>query len=302
MADHFDDDFLAVMIQTSDKEIGKIHFGHSNQGPTPFNITRIEFRKRAAGSSPLIGFKFEGPPNLEGVVKGLRAVYGRTIVNGAVDNPIFAARRPYLVADNGVDLEFPADLEGAFSRNLGGRAADFGTFQGHAQARDPRNGSPTQVNNGGGSIPRGNPDTSAGETRPDNYADQWYFVMDDYVDPTASGTPSGQTISINTAYPTGRTIGGKAEFECIYEYGLSNHTALTAINVAAPSGFTSMGVILSVDGGADNGTIFQGIEDASNDISSDDLLFNRSTGSFTHTYEGNWSGYTMRLIVRYLEA
>ena len=118
-----------------------------------------------------------------------------------------------------------------------------------------------------------------------------------------ASAPSGQTISINTAYPTGRTIGGKAEFECLYQYTLFNHTASTSITVPAPvSGFTSMGAILAADGGADNGTIFQGIEDASGDISADDLLFDRSTGSFTHTYEGNWSGYTMRLNVRYLEA
>ena len=129
------------------------------------------------------------------------------------------------------------------------------------------------------------------------------FRPDDPVTPPTPNTE--QFVAVNTVYPTGRTIGGKAEFECLYEYTLVNHPSSTtpaAISVPAPADFTPMGVILSVDGGADNGTTFQGIEDSSSDIGADDMSFDRSTGSFTHTYAGNWNGYTMRLNVRYLEA
>jgi len=186
---HFDNQFLAVDITTqAELASGSINFkAESQSGVFGYEITRIEFRRRAEGSSPLIGFKLEGPPNLENEIKGVKEIYERTIVNGAADNPRFAELWPSLV--NGPDLVFPSTLEGAFSRNLGGRASGFETFQNHAQARSPNNPVSTQVNGGGGNTVR-SIDTSAGETRPANYAMQWYFIMDDYVDPTSTGSNS----------------------------------------------------------------------------------------------------------------
>ena len=115
-------------------------------------------------------------------------VRARTVVNGALDNPIFAARWPSLV--NGDDIVIPSNYEGAFDRNLGGLAADFEAFQGHAQARNPGNPVNTSVNSGGGKTVRA-VDTTAGETRPVNYALQWYFIMDDYVVPASLEAGAG---------------------------------------------------------------------------------------------------------------
>jgi len=110
------------------------------------------------------------------------------------------------------------------------------------------------------------------------------------------------SIAYNTVYPTGRIVDGKVEYQCTYKYDMKNHTTATAIFVPPPTNFISMGEILSIEGGADNGSLFQGIEDASNDINADDLTIVRSSGAFNHTYEGNWSGYTMRLVIRFLAA
>jgi len=197
---HFDNQFLAVTTTTeAELMAGRINFQAQSQSDVfGYEITRVEFRKHVGGSQPLVGFKFEGPPNLEGQIKGLAAIYERTIANGATDNPIFASRWPSLVS--GSDLVFPATLEGAFSRNLGGNAAAFETFQNHAQARNPNNPIGTQVNSGGGNTVR-SIDTSASETRPANYAMQWYFIMDDYVDPTTVGV-SGSALNNATANMT----------------------------------------------------------------------------------------------------
>jgi len=180
LINHFDNQFLSVTTTTEAELIaGNINFrAESQNGTFGYEITRVEFRKRAVGSSPLIGFKFEGPPNLESTIQGVLEIRDRTVTNGAVDNPIFAARWPSLVSGN--DIVIPSNFEGAFSRNLGGNAAAFETFQGHAQALIPNAPTATQVNGGGGNTVRGR--TAGPETRPDNFGMQWYFIMDDYVD------------------------------------------------------------------------------------------------------------------------
>ena len=198
LINHFDNQFLSVTTTTEAELIaGNINFrAESNNTTFGYEITRVEFRKRAVGSSPLIGFKFEGPPNLESTINGVLEIRDRTVPNGAADNPIFAARWPSLVSGN--DIVIPADFEGAFSRNLGGNAAAFETFQGHAQAFTPNAPTGTQVNSGGGNTVRGR--TAGPETRPDNFGMQWYFIMDDYVDPTSGGGTSGQPLVL--AYAT----------------------------------------------------------------------------------------------------
>jgi len=182
LATHFDNQFLAFDNVTDvDLASGRIRFRAETQSSTfRYEITRIGFKKSVVGADPEIGFVRKGPPNLEGVVQGLSAVYGRTIPNGAIDYPIFASRWPSLVAENGVDLIYPTNIEGAFDRNLGGNALSFGEFQTHAQARNPSNPVNTSVNSGGGKTVRAVV-TSAGETRPSNFGLQWYFVMDDYM-------------------------------------------------------------------------------------------------------------------------
>lgn len=111
-----------------------------------------------------------------------------------------------------------------------------------------------------------------------------------------------EAIEVNQTYETGRTIGGQAEYEALIEYTLANHTSAATINVAAPAGFTGpISAILDMSGGADNGTLFQGLEDASGDISADDIVVDRATGEISHTYEGDWSGYTMRFTLIWVQ-
>lgn len=126
-----------------------------------------------------------------------------------------------------------------------------------------------------------------------------YRSVAEYVDyrPT-----SNDAIEVNQAYPTGRTIGGLAEFEALIEYTLGNNPSSLTLNTPAPVGFTGpISAILAMTGGADNGTIFQGLEDASGDISADDIVVDRTTGTIAHTYEGDWSGYTMRFNLRWVQ-
>jgi len=201
MIHHFDNDYMGIReISPAQFAAGEIPFSASTGTTTfGFEITCIEFRKRAVGSSPLIGFKVEGPPNLEGTIKGLLAVTARTVTNGAVDNPIFAARHPALVSGN--DIVIPSDYEGAFSRNLGGNAAAFDVFQNDATAvnglagtsrfnrgeNTSANGGAFRLTGSGSEITINSTLTGDNETRPNNYALQWYFIMDDYVDPTSGG-------------------------------------------------------------------------------------------------------------------
>jgi len=198
---HFDNQFLAVTTTTEAQlKAGRINFQAQSQSNVfGYEITRIEFRKRVIGAEPLIGFKIEGPPNLETQIKGVLEIRERTVTNGALDNPVFAARWPSLVDGN--DIVIPADFEGAFSRNLGGNAADFETFQddatavnGLAGAARFNRGENTTANGGafrltgtGSEITANVTFTGDAETRPDNYAMQWYFIMDDYVSPSLGG-------------------------------------------------------------------------------------------------------------------
>jgi len=210
---HLDNQFLHIRggISAAQLSAGIIPFGANTQTSSfDYEVTKVQFRKRVSGSSPLIGFKFEGPPNLESTIKGVLAVTPRTVTNGAVDNPIFASRWPSLV--NGDDLVITADFAGAFSRNLGGEAEVFGTFQPFGTnvdgitASDRFHPNFTGRGNGGNVARNGNSEVQkplqggiTEGTRPDNFGFQWYFIMDDYVDPTG-GVASGQPLSL--AYAT----------------------------------------------------------------------------------------------------
>ena len=109
-------------------------------------------------------------------------------------------------------------------------------------------------------------------------------------------------VEINQVYPTGRTIGGLTEYEAFIEYALSDNPSSLTLNVPTPTGFTGpISAILAMTGGADNGTLFQGLEDASGDVSAEDIVVDRTTGAIAHTYEGDWSGYTMRFTLIWVQ-
>lgn len=67
------------------------------------------------------------------VGEGYLAVSPGTVVNGAVNYPLWAAQYPEFVSGN--NIVFPADVAGMFLRNIGGNATTEGNFQGDATAR-----------------------------------------------------------------------------------------------------------------------------------------------------------------------
>ena len=68
---------------------------------------------------------------------GYLAVTPGTIVNGAVQYPIWAAQYPEFVSGN--DIVFPTNVNGMFLRNMGGNAGSEGIYQGDATARPNSN-------------------------------------------------------------------------------------------------------------------------------------------------------------------
>lgn len=65
---------------------------------------------------------------------GLLWVTPGTVVNGALDYPIWAAANPGFVSGN--NIVFPSNVNGMFLRNVGGNAATQGGLQGDATARN----------------------------------------------------------------------------------------------------------------------------------------------------------------------
>ena len=118
------------------------------------------------------------------------AVVPGTIVDGAVDHPVWAAAYPQFVVGN--DIVFPTDVEGTFLRNLGGNAAGEGVAQADATDANglsgtttgPSNQVPTTVNGGSGNTLRFLQSRTVtitstdDETRPANFAFQLYTIVD----------------------------------------------------------------------------------------------------------------------------
>lgn len=181
-----------VGINLIDAATGEMSFTESGRD---VEIAWIELWGHKTKVSPLVGFMIPGPPGLEATITGLREIRARTIVNGAMDYPIFAARRPDLIAANGNDLVISPQYEGAHFRNLGGNAPAFGDFATDktaanglsVQSRFTRNentrtgGGAFRLTGAGSEIPvNGTVSSIDNETAPAGFAQQWYFIFDDF--------------------------------------------------------------------------------------------------------------------------
>jgi len=185
MLNHFSTQFLGInSITPAQFSSGDIPIS-ANTGTTTYGyrITQIDFRKRAVGFSRRLGefvhiksSRFADDD--AALVQGYLPVKPGTIVNGAIDYPLWAAIYTEFVVGN--DIVFPANVEGMFLRNLGGNAANEGVFQADAQHITPAAPTGTQVNSGGGNTIRSR--TVGVETRPDNRAYQIYAIVDTYVE------------------------------------------------------------------------------------------------------------------------
>jgi len=184
-----DNAFVGLSLDSSNVSSGLINVRSVS---SEFDITEIEFKKRAVGVSSRVGeWVFKSSTMFansdDAISRGYLPVTPGTIVDGAIDNPIWAAGYPDFVS--GDDIVFPANVEGIFLRNLGGNADAEGDFQSDTQARSPNNPVNTAVSNGGGATVRSV--AVSAETRPDNRAYQLYTIIDNYLEP--SNAVSGDT-------------------------------------------------------------------------------------------------------------
>jgi len=195
LLEHFDNQFVALRINTNDKSDGIIQAYSSGTNTTfDLQIDCIEFKKRVVGVSNRVGMREWGPSGRT-PEEGYLAMTG-VVANGAVDYPIAAQRNPLFVSGN--DFDF-TKYEGAFARNLGGNAADEGVLQQDQQERSPNNPVGTQVNGGGGNTVRSV--TTANETRPVNVAEQLYLIVDTYLEANAASTGPPTEDSEVTIFP-----------------------------------------------------------------------------------------------------
>lgn len=153
--------------------------GNSNASASP----------TASGLSLMVGMFFHANssapvasnPNVLAVVPG-------TVVNGAIDHPLWAAAYPEYVS--GDDIVFPTNVDGMFMRNTGGLAASEGQAQADATAPNGlfvQYTAPTQpqsdfVGGTGNGVRSTAPSlgivTGDPETRPANRAYQLYTIVD----------------------------------------------------------------------------------------------------------------------------
>jgi len=126
--------------------------------------------------------------------QGLLPVVSGTVINGAIDYPLWSAMYPNFVVGN--DIVFPTNVDGMFLRNVGGNAGAEGALQADGTAvnglsgtvaRTANNHIATEVDGGGGNNVRFNNTTrnvvfssTDPETRPVNRAYQLYTVVDGY--------------------------------------------------------------------------------------------------------------------------
>ena len=186
----YDNDWVGVNL--IDAATGEISFTENGRD---VELVWVELWGHKTTVSPLVGFMMPGPPGLEATITGLREIRARTITNGAIDYPIFAARRPDLIAANGNDLVISPQYEGAHFRNLGGNAPAFGDYATDKTAANGlsvqsrfNRGENTRTGGGafrltgaGGEIPiDGTVSSSDNETAPAGFAQQWYFIFDDF--------------------------------------------------------------------------------------------------------------------------
>jgi hypothetical protein len=138
----------------------------------------------------LIGLKIEAEPGRTEADGVIPLVDGYTITGGVALFPIFASKWTSFV--QGADLVVPNGWNGSFTRNLGGNADTFETKQGdligshsHTYTRPPINQF-TGRGNGGNTARRGTnasaqtASTGGVETRPENFALQFYLLLDTF--------------------------------------------------------------------------------------------------------------------------
>ena len=121
---------------------------------------------------------------------GYLEVLEGTVLNGALDYPIWAGLYPEYIVGN--DIVFPSDVNGMFLRNLGGGSLGEGVFQAdelkahtHTYSRPPSNqftgrGTGSNIARRGANGSAQTSNSGGSETRPKNRAYQLYTIVDTY--------------------------------------------------------------------------------------------------------------------------
>ena len=316
---HFDTTYLSISNMTAAQfATGDIPFrAVTGQATFGFEISKIEFKKRAVGVSRRLGEMVHlkstrFADDAAAMAEGYLPVKPGTIAGGATDYPLWAAIYPEFVSD--ADIVFPPDVDGMFLRSVGGNAGAEGNFQSDDLASHTHTHIDTNhhqfTNNGNGSnvARRGSQNTNRTtgatggiETRPVNRAYQLYTILDSYVE--VRPAPPAIEINDNAEHLTGRTVNGKPEWEAVFAYALVEHTSLQTISVPALSNFT--GAIdqildLRVVTFDASGNPYSSSE--ADDVEPTDFVIDRTDGSAGHTYEGNWVGFSARWTARYTKA
>ena len=213
----FNDDYIALRLNTADVATGTIRFiSVSNT----FELLEVEFKKDAVGVSRRLGemvhmksTRFAS--DAAAIAQGYMPVKPGTIVDGALDYPLWAAMHTEYVS--GDDIVFPADVDGMFLRNLGGNAANEGVYQvdenkAHTHTVTDVN-HPDFTNNGNGanvarrssaSTTRTTSSNGGVESRPVNRAYQLYTIIDSYVELPAT-PPVVDTLPLFTGGAAAKT-------------------------------------------------------------------------------------------------
>jgi len=184
--------YIRVRVNSADLAAGIINVvGVSSNGLQIEQIRVTKLAQATVGASRVGEFFFaKSGLSRQGVVP----VTPGTIVNGAVDNPLWAALYPEYVVGN--DIVFPANVAGQFLRNLGGGAEVEGVLQADATAPNGLNvvsrfnrGENTTANGGAFRLTGSGSEVSVNgvvsgdpETRPANRAYQLYTIVDSYPD------------------------------------------------------------------------------------------------------------------------
>ena len=318
---HFDGTYLGIRNMTAaQKTAGDIPFyAFGIAGNFGFEITKIEFKKRAVGVSRRLGEMVHMKStrfvdDAAAMVQGYLPVKPGTVANGAASYPLWAAMYPEFVS--GADIVFPADVDGIFLRNIGGNAGVEGDIQSdqnqaHTHTVTDTNhpnftGRGTGSNvarNGIANTTRTTSSNGGVEARPVNRAYQLYTIVDSYVEISPTVAPT--VVNDNSEHLTGRTVNGKPEWEALFDYPLADHATSQTITTPLSNFTGSISKLLSLDGMSVNGIgqPYRGISgNGQDDHDHEDFQINFTTGQLAHTYEGSWSGFTMRLKVTYTKA
>jgi len=229
---------VRVRIDTADKPTGVLQF--VSLGTAEHQIQRIEFRKKAIGTSSRVGHLEKGISTKyataqDAIDAGLLPLIPGTYTDVALNNPVFASLLPAAWL-SGNDVVVPNWVEGITDRNIGADALAELVFQDDATAVNglnftyiaPNAPISTQVNGGGGNTIRGrtggtSPQTFTGDdkTLSENFSILYYLILDNWIAPASGGsTFDGQWTSL-TGIPADIADGDN---DTIY-----NDTALAAL-------------------------------------------------------------------------